>query len=617
MAFISSFTDTGLGRKKGNRGFVPIFHNTLIPALGVLCLAYVDLLVFSRANGHLLVMAILLMFVGLIGWIYSKGTSNLRGILMIATNLVVFLWCFYTYFPTEIFTQGTMVRSFFDSNTWLPTLVSDYPSVATGLMLIIVITSLIGSNISSELPEQNFSVVKYSKWNILIFTLIFLLLAATTAYFAESFIFFLPNLLVASVISVLILNCAQHRKNEGSRFEVIRILDPNADIQDSKILDLEMAVLGDPGSGKSSYVASLWTLLTNRDVREIWWSDGPLDSKTEVFQQDIEQLDVLAERGREKISVDELFELRVARTTCAHFGNRFPANNESGFPIRAEAYGNSEITLNKFRENFTNPSSGERKLLPPTESTNKELRFHLSFNGEVRDYSPRYFSNVKMGGSTSRKRLEMVVKTPDIIGESFRYAVKALRNKISEDLVATRSDLLSFKVSEEMANSLYPGRGFSFDPDSINWVIREILTSSNLILVTDVPKLVNGEDDNTEGFLSLLSKLYERKCIQASSVTVLLNKADDLMGKNDEGDLLEYWGEMNDLKLAGELLNRLTNSALDQLKMTGMGCNVSFCCSVGGLIGEKSGARPIYPMVPVNVIEPLLTLVLEQTMAES
>jgi hypothetical protein len=155
---------------------------------------------------------------------------------------------------------------------------------------------------------------------------------------------------------------------------------------------------------------------------------------------------------------------------------------------------------------------------------------------------------------------------------------------------------------------------FNGSIDSINWVIGKILKCPNLILVADIKNMSSGEQDSTESFLSLLAKLHSRNFSNITSLTTLLNKADDVLGDKDESDLIENWSDMNDSLLATELLNRFTNSALSELKSTGLNCNVSFCCSLGGMFESD---RPMYPLVPVNVLEPLIDLILDASVAES
>ena len=88
---------------------------------------------------------------------------------------------------------------------------------------------------------------------------------------------------------------------------------------------------------------------------------------------------------------------------------------------------------------------------------------------------------------------------------------------------------------------------------------------------------------------------------------------------------LSKWEELRNSSKADNLVNRMTNQALDDLRATGLQVSSTFICSFGGLVpelDEKGKARfddnnkPLkqasYPMVPVNVLEPLIDLLLSE-----
>ena len=118
-------------------------------------------------------------------------------------------------------------------------------------------------------------------------------------------------------------------------------------------------------------------------------------------------------------------------------------------------------------------------------------------------------------------------------------------------------------------------------------------------------------------FLSLLTKLHRKNFTNTSSLTVLLNKADEILGDKNEDGFIEEWSDMNNPDLAEGLVNRFTNSAYSDLKSTGLDCSVFLCCSFGGLFTDEDGDRPMYPMVPVNVLEPLIELILGSSIQEA
>ena len=84
---------------------------------------------------------------------------------------------------------------------------------------------------------------------------------------------------------------------------------------------------------------------------------------------------------------------------------------------------------------------------------------------------------------------------------------------------------------------------------------------------------------------------------------------------------LESWDDMNDSSKAKQILNLATNFALDEL-MGEIPVDVKFVCAFGGLVPvldergktiEEDGQpllRSAYPMIPVNVLEPIIEVIL-------
>jgi hypothetical protein len=86
---------------------------------------------------------------------------------------------------------------------------------------------------------------------------------------------------------------------------------------------------------------------------------------------------------------------------------------------------------------------------------------------------------------------------------------------------------------------------------------------------------------------------------------------------------LSGWWEVGDRRKAEEILNDATNYALDDLRASGLEVGVSFMCAFGGIVPEldeydkpimksdgKHSMLAPYPMIPVNIIEPLIDVIL-------
>ena len=99
-------------------------------------------------------------------------------------------------------------------------------------------------------------------------------------------------------------------------------------------------------------------------------------------------------------------------------------------------------------------------------------------------------------------------------------------------------------------------------------------------------------------------------------ITVLLNKSDTLLVRGESPNRimpnggLYSWEDMLDRDLAMETLREVVGPAI--LSMMRVPVEAYFTCTFGGLIhrgGEGENHEdfvPTYPMVPVNVLEPVL-----------
>jgi len=604
---IDIFTDNN------KQNFVPVFHNPFVPSSFICLLILCDLILYSNINSFLALTMFMIMFSGLVGWIYSHQNFSVSNIIGVLFGMTIFCMTLSSSFPIEFYDNGDFLFKFQEQPG------AEYTNFSVGFVLIVSFITLIGTSLNIDRTDQMDSKINYSKWNIMILTLVFVFQIFTVQSFSESIIHFILNISIIMILSILILDSSQFIKLNGKRYLVHRILTRDTEVIGTNALNLDLAILGGPASGKSSYAAGLYTMLKDMQIRDFWWSNERIDTNKEPFVAELEHLENLANRGRRNISVVQMFEGRIAQTTCNHLGNKFPEINSdiTAFPIRTEAFASSEGLLEEFKSKLTSSSASDRALLNATTINKEDLRFDLIFTGEVDEFKPKFISNLKPGKKRTSRRLELTVNSPDIVGGSFNAAITALRNKIDDNKSISKSNLLSFKVDRNLAIEWGFGASIIDNPDSVNWVIDRILRCPNLILVADAKELVDGKDKYVENFLSLLTKLHRKNFTNTTSLTVLLNKADEILGDKNEDGFIEEWSDMNNPDLAEGLVNRFTNSAYSDLKSTGLDCSVFLCCSFGGLFTDEDGDRPMYPMVPVNVLEPLIELILGSSIQEA
>jgi len=185
------------------------------------------------------------------------------------------------------------------------------------------------------------------------------------------------------------------------------------------------------------------------------------------------------------------------------------------------------------------------------------------------------------------------------------------------------SELKTKNINEEDRAEI----GSSVGLDEINRAKYLFMNSPQIFYIVDVDDLVNkGDMKNVEKFLRLITKLNIDGGLGLESIKILINKADELIDHTIEDDELSLskWGELRDSRKSDNLVNIMTNQALDDLKATGLQVSSTFICSFGGLVPELDDdddpiimeGKPLkqasYPMVPVNVLEPLIDILLSE-----
>ena len=421
------------------------------------------------------------------------------------------------------------------------------------------------------------------------------------------------------------------RKMGGDVLRVHRILprDPSK-IRGFKKVGLKFSLLGPTGTGKTSFATALWTLLREPDNMHIWWSKE-VDALGEhkLLRADKLTLQALAERGG--CSIEDMMDERISGTTCKEFwqgdGNGIQPGSlpqpgpGSPFPFFAEAFGNSEKILEKYKTYVTDPNPRKRRF-PPATSYGRKIEMSVSFHADVEVISPSFlFTKSPMSRSRTgtTTEVELTMETWDIRGESFSAAVNHTREQIHK-YGTRRQKKLKVAISQDWMNKHHPHA----KPQQVEEARTLFLDSSHSFLLVDIEDLLSGDRKGVKEYLRMMQIINRDGNSNLESLTILMNKADNLLGTSSDMPL-EDWSDMNDDAKAAELLNKATNYALDQLKGTGMQVDAKFVCAFGGLIplmqGPKNKRKPVmrggkamkvppYPLIPVNVIEPLIEVIL-------
>lgn len=396
-----------------------------------------------------------------------------------------------------------------------------------------------------------------------------------------------------------------------------------------KKVGLKFSILGASGTGKTSFTTALWTLLTTSQNSNIWWAKA-IDSENEhqILLQDQDTLNQLASRGGCD-TAEGMIASRICMTTCREWIEQriFPQPQASPFPFQAEAFGQSQRELQELRALMVDTNPDKRGLPEPTTEPGK-VEMTVSFHADVSVISPSFMftkSPFNRSNSGQRTEIDLTVETWDIKGESFAAAVNFTRELVNDPKLR-KSQWKTIEPTNDIIENL--GHALSTDPRQVSQARELFLESSHTFLIVDLEDLLGDDDQkDVQKYLRLLQKLNRGENSNLESLTVILNKADHLL---DESSLvpLNDWADMNNDTKAETVLNMATNYALDDLRGTGLDVRVKFVCAFGGLVTQlDENGKPMkeyneeskeeeeimlapYPMIPVNVIEPLIEVIL-------
>lgn len=426
------------------------------------------------------------------------------------------------------------------------------------------------------------------------------------------------------------------RKMGGDILKVHRILPrDSSNIGAFKKVGLKFSLLGPTESGKTSFATALWTLMREPDNMHIWWSNQVEPrGKHKILglgkNTDRKTLEALAARG--KSTVEDMMDARISGTTCREF---WDGNNngiqpgslprpEAGvpFPFFAEAFQESQKILNNFMRLVVEPDPKKRDF-PPATSSGKKIEIVISFLADVEVKSPSFlFTTPPMSRSSTRDletEVELILETWDIRGENFSAAVNHTREQLHKYGPHNR-----MKLKQDITKAWIMENHPDANASQTQQARTLFLDSSHSFLLVDVEDLIIGDTKGIKEYLRLMQIMNRDGNSNLESLTILLNKADNLLDAATDTELVN-WADMNDDEKASELLNRSTNYALDQLKSTGMLVDAKFVCAFGGLAPLMEGTKkdskqvmedgkkkviPPYPLIPVNVIEPLIEVIL-------
>ena len=412
---------------------------------------------------------------------------------------------------------------------------------------------------------------------------------------------------------------AHYRNNSPAEHIVLKILDPTTkDISDKVVLERIVAVIGSPASGKSCYLGGLWTLLRDPISRELWYGSAKyIDDERDLpfAVEDIKKL--LDSTESDGINPFETDEKTLLKAYLAHRSADFTMKIErdtgvlpetsTPFPFEVTARPQTRRFLDEYMSRLGNDDLEQRKNLVPTILVNTDLEIKLEFCAEVESKQSMLF-----GLFTSSKRKNQKVKTSfrtlDLPGEDYRATLDRL------DGIEVTSNSM-----EEML-----ARIDSWDDDgkeAVQYIVKLIGTSHDVLLLIDSDSFTSKKStarNEVNAFIRLSDQIASLEGANTGHISCLLNKADILIHRGDtknrmmKNGSLADWGELMDREHALEtLIENIGEAQYHQLR--NIDVDAYYTCTLGGLIaggqGEYDGIPP-YPMVPINVFEPLLRCLL-------
>jgi hypothetical protein len=367
-------------------------------------------------------------------------------------------------------------------------------------------------------------------------------------------------------------------------------------------------------------------------ARDSWWGTKDFTEDLKILQT--ADLDELRTFGDEEISIEELAIARSSLRTCAKLRGKDPPklpDQTSPFPFVVRATGKTERDLNEFRYRVNNSDERLRGQLGAT-AVQSDIELSMKFSATIVSEA-RDFFGFRLPTKERDSTVRVNIQTFDHPGETFTRAVDLLRSLIGQgaldDFVSERP--LPKAIQEEF------GLGPKVSTRGINTkrAAQHILHSKSMVYIVDSEALINPNSEanknvqgGTEKFLVMLSELRENGHKDLEALQIALNRADALLQREATKDnslvrgTPRSWDSLADNELALSLINKKTSLAPQVLEDDGVAVDTRFVCNFGGLldsppdddIDTKETEKPPYPMLPVNVMESMISVLMNSNL---
>jgi hypothetical protein len=427
--------------------------------------------------------------------------------------------------------------------------------------------------------------------------------------------------LLHGVVLLLILGQMEMRYRQVARKQVLvdRVLATSEAGPETHDVSTTVAVLGFTGAGKTSFFASLWALLDRPVTTNLWYGSAKFlhDDRALPFNtRDLRDILTEAADGSELAVISALTDREVLERYLNHRSAQVSMKHEFesgrlpdpkvGFPFVAEPNKQTSDFLNSYTAPLFLQDRTARKIPEATARVSDEMSISLLFNAELEERTKVWFG---LGETT--KNFESLVRnriiTRDVPGEEVRLAVNYMSGI---DLKIKDLDSLLYQIMH------FPE--FERHRYAIRYVVEMTARFEHVIFIVDAEEFTSPEDSGqnpVRSYLLLANRLARLRGAALKRITILLNKSDELLlrgeaaSRNMPNGGLRSWDDLQDDNLAMETLVEVVG--IPALKMITIPITAHFACTFGGLIPQdpddpNSDFIPSYPMVPVNVIEPVI-----------
>jgi hypothetical protein len=415
-----------------------------------------------------------------------------------------------------------------------------------------------------------------------------------------------------------------YEMNGPPMVKVRRLLERDRPNIPDSTLDCSLSVIGIPAAGKTSFIAALYTILSDPTTSRLWWKGHGSETEGDSWDNgSYEQLYKQQEMGKgTDYDARRIFEYRTAPETLSSDKDRLPDFEHSLFPFNTRKFGDAIQFLDDSKSTILKGSE-----LAKTTS-GREISIPIEFNAEIEFIRPRFFNSHKNRSEPFERRVSMEISTVDVSGESFDGCIKLIQHRVrniseigsiaskpfTQSQIDSYNKLLPKKI-DEWDNEQTIG-AIELDAEELESVRSTIMNSSDLILITDVTRFNISEKAYAEktrlvgelDTLLLIRDLKNTNVSNLNSITILANKSDEIIGADSKMKWADFANGEDSKKEAADYIDSNSNGAITEIRNTGLPTSVYFCCTLGGLYGDNNKFPS--PFMPVNVIEPIIDIIL-------